>query len=575
MNDKLLKCMMNFPINKLHTYLGQDLVEQIMSEWEDVDAQALGKKRLSEMIFQLSGSTVFKNSNFRKDVLLHMDTADVDKIYSLLPTAKQHSAASTQDKANTISKLSWTDVPANVEFAKILGYDTSIFNIPQQDDTAITYHQAASRFYELLDYQFVIKQRVINELGKPYELKRMLVHMPTGTGKTKTMMHTLVHYFNFSMQNKGLVLWLAHTTELLQQAYDTFSAVWSHLGKGSVKTYKLWGTRTVANIEDAFDGIMFCGIQKLQAVKQSSPDLYERIINNVQLIVFDEAHKIAAKETKQTIDDLMIKKPNMPDRSLIGLTATPGRTTLSTAENDLLSNMFDKRVITIDVGVVNQVNYSKIDFLNHEQEDNIIHYFQNKKILSKICKERLTYAEEFTATELQQIKTAMTNNGYVDFNKKTLQMIGEKRSRNSAIMTKLRELAVNQTPTIVFACSVAHAKLLSFMLSLEDIPNGLVLGEMNPVDRANTIAAFKDRNNEMNILINYEVLTTGFDATNIKCVFITRPTQSIVLYSQMIGRGLRGPMMGGNEECCLIDIKDNLGKFDAEMAFNHFDSYWK
>jgi superfamily II DNA or RNA helicase len=493
----------------------------------------------------------------------------------LLPAAKQNSSASTKEKAETIASLSWNDVPANVELAKMLGYDASVFYTPQEDDTAITYHQASSRFYELLDYQFVIKQRVLNELSKPYELKRMLVHMPTGTGKTKTMMHTLVHYFNFSMRNQGLVLWLAHTTELLQQAYDTFSAVWSHLGKDSVRAYKLWGTRTVVNTEGALDGVMFCGIQKLQAIKQNTPELYQRIIDDVQLIVFDEAHKIAARETKRVIDDLMIKKPDMSDRSLVGLTATPGRTTLTTSENDLLSNMFDKRVITIDVGVVNQVNYSTIEFLNHEQENNIIHYFQNKRILSKIRKEQLTYTEEFTDAELSQIRTAMTNNGYVDFNKKTLQMIGEKRSRNSAIMAKLRELSISHTPTILFACSVAHAKLLSFMLSLEDIPNGLVLGEMNPVDRAETIASFKDRSNEMNILINYEVLTTGFDATNIKCVFITRPTQSIVLYSQMIGRGLRGPMMGGNEECLLIDIKDNLGRFDAEMAFNHFDSYWK
>ena len=73
---------------------------------------------------------------------------------------------------------------------------------------------------------------------------------------------------------------------------------------------------------------------------------------------------------------------------------------------------------------------------------------------------------------------------------------------------------------------------------------------------------------------NYEVLTTGFDSTNIRCVFITRPTQSIVLYSQMLGRGLRGPMMGGNEECLLVDIEDNLGKYDADMAFEHFNSYW-
>ena len=112
------------------------------------------------------------------------------------------------------------------------------------------------------------------------------------------------------------------------------------------------------------------------------------------------------------------------------------------------------------------------------------------------------------------------------------------------------------------------------MLSLEDIPNALVLGEMNSVDRTEAITSFKDRQNPVNILINYEVLTTGFDSTNIRCVFITRPTQSIVLYSQMLGRGLRGPMMGGNEECLLVDIKDNLGRYDADMAFSHFDAYW-
>ncbi len=141
-------------------------------------------------------------------------------------------------------------------------------------------------------------------------------------------------------------------------------------------------------------------------------------------------------------------------------------------------------------------------------------------------------------------------------------------------MVKLRKLYAEGLPTIVFACSVNHAKLLSYMLTLEDIPNALVIGEMNSGERAEAIAKFKDKMDPVNILINCEVLTTGFDATNIKCVFITRPTQSIVLYSQMLGRGLRGPQMGGNEECLLVDVKDNLGKYEAEMAFGHFDAYW-
>ena len=95
------------------------------------------------------------------------------------------------------------------------------------------------------------------------------------------------------------------------------------------------------------------------------------------------------------------------------------------------------------------------------------------------------------------------------------------------------------------------------------------------VDRKNAIESFKNRNSDVNIIINYEVLTTGFDSKNIRCVFITRPTKSVVLYSQMLGRGLRGPMMGGNERCTLVDIDDNLEAFDNETAFSHFDDYWK
>ena len=138
----------------------------------------------------------------------------------------------------------------------------------------------------------------------------------------------------------------------------------------------------------------------------------------------------------------------------------------------------------------------------------------------------------------------------------------------------MRELNNDKVPTIVFACSVQHGQLLSSMLSLENIPNALVIGDMAPMDREEAIRKFKDRSDDTNIIINYEVLTTGFDATNIECVFITRPTQSIVLYSQMLGRGLRGPQMGGKAECLLVDIKDNLEQYDENMAFSHFNNYW-
>ena len=122
--------------------------------------------------------------------------------------------------------------------------------------------------------------------------------------------------------------------------------------------------------------------------------------------------------------------------------------------------------------------------------------------------------------------------------------------------------------------SVEHGKMLSAALTMQGIKNGHVFGDMDPVERRTIISRFKDEQDDLNILINYEVLTTGFDATNIECVFIARPTQSVVLYSQMLGRGLRGPQMGGKATCLLIDVKDNLKQYDENMAFSHFDSYW-
>lgn len=570
--QKLIECLKLFSHESLRQYLGEDLVEQLLAEWESNGP--LTKKRLAEMIIQLNGVALLKKNAFRKDVLLHMEAHDIEDVFDKLPAAKKTGCSTLAEKATAISTLSWSPSEANLRLLEKLGIDSGIFSPSVEDDTTVVPHQAGKRFYELLDYQFVIKQRVLTELNKPFPLKRMLVHMPTGTGKTKTSMHTLVHYYNFSLKKKGAVIWLAHTTELLQQAYETFSGVWEHLGDDQVNTYKLWGNRNITIPKEGFNGVLFCGIQKLQSIRNNQPELFKQIVKDTRLIFFDEAHKAAASETQQLVESLMRSPLGYEDRSLIGLTATPGRTTLSSDENKLLTNMFENRLIGIDVSVVNQMNMSQDAYLNHHAEENVIRYFQSTHILANIKKEQLTYTEQFTPAQLQVIKTKMHENGYVDFNKKALEVIGKNRSRNTAIMTKLRELSTEQVPTIVFACSVAHAKLLSFMLSLEEIPNALVLGEMNSVDRAEAIAAFKNRENPVNILINYEVLTTGFDSTNIRCVFITRPTQSIVLYSQMLGRGLRGPMMGGNAECLLVDIKDNLGRYDANMAFGHFDAYW-
>lgn len=77
------------------------------------------------------------------------------------------------------------------------------------------------------------------------------------------------------------------------------------------------------------------------------------------------------------------------------------------------------------------------------------------------------------------------------------------------------------------------------------------------------------------VLVNYGILSTGFDVPDISAVVITRPTSSIVLYSQMLGRGMRGTAAGGSDHFIVLDIRDNNDNFgEVNEVYNHFESLW-
>ena len=105
-----------------------------------------------------------------------------------------------------------------------------------------------------------------------------------------------------------------------------------------------------------------------------------------------------------------------------------------------------------------------------------------------------------------------------------------------------------------------------------------MLGTTRPATRRATVERF--RNNELSVLCNYGVLTTGFDAPSVRCVVVARPTASHVLYEQMVGRGMRGPAFGGTERCLVIDVDDNIRwrnepatirytELEQEMRYSH------
>ena len=93
--------------------------------------------------------------------------------------------------------------------------------------------------------------------------------------------------------------------------------------------------------------------------------------------------------------------------------------------------------------------------------------------------------------------------------------------------------------------------------------------------RRKILSSFRTGN--VQFLFNFGVLTTGFDAPNIECLLIARPTRNLVLLEQMIGRGLRGPRNGGTTTCKLLWVEDDFasGEELRPLSYERFAGLWK
>lgn len=121
---KLVECLKRFSHESLRRYLGEDLVDQRLSEWENNGP--LTKKRLAEMIIQLNGVDLLKKPAFRKDVLMHMDPQDINTVFSKLPATKKAGCNTVDEKASAISAIPWKPSDANLKFLELLGIDPVI-----------------------------------------------------------------------------------------------------------------------------------------------------------------------------------------------------------------------------------------------------------------------------------------------------------------------------------------------------------------------------------------------------------------------------------------------------------------
>lgn len=238
--ETLKEYMKSFPLETLKDFLGRDLIESLL-EWSSGAQTLMTKAKITDMILCIYGVNILKAKDFRCQLLKSFTEKDILDFREDLP-AKYHNSVDLLELVKVISDTQWKQNKINERLLKLLNYEPDeVFTKNKNECETEAIIESYDKFYELLDYQYVIRQKALNILTSPNQLCRFLIHMPTGTGKTKTATHIIAHHYNYNQKKQGLVIWIAHTTELLQQAYDTFVSVWKNIGNGEIKTYKLWG----------------------------------------------------------------------------------------------------------------------------------------------------------------------------------------------------------------------------------------------------------------------------------------------------------------------------------------------
>lgn len=473
--------------------------------------------------------------------------AERDELLALLPTSKRTELAerlgmpSDADSAPYLKGLAWT----SGQRRDALGFfglvlDRSPTFLPLQHDCTPSYglfpHQrdAANRVQALL-------------YADP---RRVLLHLPTGVGKTRTAMSLICQHLR--QHEPTLVVWLAHGSELLDQAAAEFERAWSSLGDRPTPVRRLWGNGS-PDLDDLRDGLVVLGLEKAASLDRSDSKVLHQLASRSTLTVFDEAHQAIAPTYRMVTDTLTIN----PRASLLGLTATPGRTWDDIDKDQVLSDYFFRQKVTL-----------RIDGYSNPVTALIDQGYLSRPIFRSVASRS---GIGLSAKDRAQLAKAL------DIPPQILGEVAQDEQWNLQVVTTVTELAQRHHRVLVFAASVQHCRVLAGVLSAMGHDADYVTGESPQRHRDQVIRRFKRVTGPPMILCNYGVLTTGFDAPAASATVIARPTKSLVLYSQMVGRVIRGPKAGGTPTCEVVTVvsPELPGFGDVAEAFTNWEDVWE
>ena len=420
---------------------------------------------------------------------------------------------------------------------------------------------------ELHDYQRVVAANVrellrSNDTGSGQ--RRGMVSMPTGSGKTRVAVQAIVE----AMRDDGFrggVLWVADRDELCEQAVEAWAHVWRSEGTEAeqLRISRMWSEQPKP-LPTTEHHVVVATIQTLYARLSSRPTEYE-FLKDFKLAVFDEAHRSIAPTYTSVMQDIGLTYRRQEDEPfLIGLTATPYRGH-DEAETARLASRYGRT--RLDAGA-----------FADDDPQKVIQELQGMGVLAQADHEVIeggTFSLELEEWEeiSRFVRGPQRQEQLLAWLPQSVEnRIAHSAQRTRRILEAYEEHVEPDWPTLIFATSVEHAQTLAALLNRQGIAARAVSGTTEPATRRRVVEGFRD--GEIRALVNYGVFREGFDAPKTRAIIVARPVYSPNLYFQMIGRGLRGPLNGGDDRCLILNVRDNIEGFGHALAFSDLDWLW-
>ncbi|AGR00175.1 DEAD/DEAH box helicase [Vibrio parahaemolyticus] len=357
--------------------------------------------------------------------------------------------------------------------------------------------------YTLRPYQADSVKAVIHYFRK-HSTPAVIV-LPTGAGKSLVIAE-------LARLAKGRVLVLAHVKELVEQNHAKYEG------------YGLKGAIFSAGLgrKETDQQVVFASVQSVVRNLDSFK-------NQFSLLVIDECHRVPDDKNSSYQKVITHLRELNPGIKVLGLTATPYRLGMGWIYQ------YHTR---------GQVRTEESRFFRDCIFELPIHYLLDENFLTPA---RMMDAPVLSY-DFSQLKPANTGR----YKEAEMDMVIDKAKRATPqIVEQIIQYARERKGVMIFAATVRHAQEIHGLL-----PEGetaIVIGDTPTPERDAIIQAFKNR--EIKYLVNVSVLTTGFDAPHVDLIAILRPTESVSLYQQIVGRGLR--LSEGKNECLVLDYAGN------------------